>query len=108
MTETVTTQEILEIKWGPQVNDAAILYCQKLSDKAKIPKQANWLKGGHMVGGGSTNRPCDQNVANGKGEPKGYIKSKLLREGACMMRILTGHFQCNWFLKQCASLMYSE
>ena len=40
MTEAVTTQEILEIKWGPQVNDAAILYCQKLSDKAKIPKQA--------------------------------------------------------------------
>ena len=40
MTETATTQEVLEIKWGPQVNDAAILYCQKLSDKAKIPKQA--------------------------------------------------------------------
>ena len=36
----MTTQEILKIKWGPQVNDAAILYCQKLSDKAKIPKQA--------------------------------------------------------------------
>ena len=52
-----------------------------------------------MARGGSTNRPCDQNVANGKGEPKGYIKSKLLRKGACTMRILTGHLQCNWFLK---------
>ena len=40
MTETVTTQEILEIKWGPQINDTAILYCQKLSDKARLPKQA--------------------------------------------------------------------
>ena len=40
MADTVTTQEILKIKWGPQVDDSAILYCQKLSDKAKIPKQA--------------------------------------------------------------------
>ena len=40
MTETVTTPEILEIKWGPQINDTAILYCQKLSDKARLPRQA--------------------------------------------------------------------
>ena len=40
MTETVNTPEILEIKWGPQINDTAILYCQKLSDKARLPRQA--------------------------------------------------------------------
>ena len=29
-----------------------------------------------MVGGCSTNRPCDQNVANGKGKPKGVYKEQ--------------------------------